>query len=174
MIVRKGLRGTHTNPPSPSMTHEWTCGELSLLGNVVDTHGFKWAFLTHQFFPGRSEDSVRDMYQRSFHKRQGAPREVAPVGGSSCPPYTEDENEELIRLVLEHDMCWSKITSALGRPPTASQALRKRWTRHVHKPDRSQMTTFLTSSREIGIVLRTLDYREDKTHKKAARRRRPA
>ena len=40
--------------------------ELMQLQDAVQKHGFQWRRIACEHFPGRSEDSVRNQYNRSF------------------------------------------------------------------------------------------------------------
>jgi len=125
------------------------------LWKAVQEHGFQWRRIARDHFPERSEDSVRNQYQRSFGPRKATPRVVARARPMR-QTFTADDNERLTRAVLDHDMRWPAVAAALQLPDSSCHALRNRWSRHVRYGDASDMTTVLVSSREVATVLRTL------------------
>ena len=90
------------------------------------------------------------MLKESFHKNLDLTLEKRAIGEVSLP---SEEN----RMVLDDSMSWEEIAWAMGREGSGRQSLRNRWRRHVLYGDRSRMGTVLMSTREVAVVLRTLD-----------------
>lgn len=141
--------------------HAWTDEDVAVLKAAVATLGSQWREITDHFFPGRSDDSVRNMYKRVCARERAERTPARPSGvarsKTSRRGFTDEENERLTRMVLDDSMSWEEIAWAMGREGSGRQSLRNRWRRHVLYGDRSRMGTVLMSTREVAVVLRTLD-----------------
>ena len=137
------------------MVHVWTAAEIELLHDAVDEFGCQWRVLTERFFPGRSEDAVRNMYQRAFVlSTPKAARVVTAANPTPRRSFTDEETERLVQLVLDCDLQWSEIGRRMGRRP---HSVRNRWRRHILYGDRARMRTVLTSTRQVMLVIAAVD-----------------
>lgn len=134
---------------------EWTDEDVRELAILVQEHGCKWRKITAEYFPNRSEDSVRNQYKRAFEP-PAARSEASGEGGVTRVAFTEEEDEELTRLVLKYDCKWNEIAEEMAFKRAGRQSFRNRWSRYVRYGDPTKMKTILKDSREVGIVLRSL------------------
>lgn len=121
---------------------EWTLEETTRLGMLVFEHGPHWRYLSTHYFPGRSDDSVRHQYRRSFVWVNATPR----------VERNRTDLEECTELALVHLGDWTRVQQAMRdihrRPPSYRE-----WQEYVSHADPARMKLMLDHSWEVGIVL---------------------
>ena len=136
---------------------EWSEEDICELSILVQEHGCKWRKITAEYFPTRSEDSLRNQYKRASDPFVSpASRSEASTEGVTRVAFTEEEDEELTRLVFKHDCQWNKVAEGMSFKRAGRKSFRNRWSRYVLDGDTTRMKTILKGSREVEIVLRSL------------------
>jgi hypothetical protein len=143
------VKAADTRPP----LREWPEDDVKLVFDLVSEHGFKWKWIATNYFPGRSEDGVRNVYQRRFGKGEPV-RQRTP--SMTRRGFDQDEDDRLVALVLEHGPDWHTIFQKMKSGGRGRPSLRNRWSRYVLYGDRRSMTAVLTTSKQVDTVLRCL------------------
>lgn len=137
------------------MVEEWTSDDLKELTALVQEHGCKWRTITTEHFPNCLEDSVCNEYKRAFSPPSYST--IPSTTKSTRLSFSADDDEELVRLVLQHGCKWRQIASDMSHKRASGlRCFRNRWSRYLRHGHVTKMNTILKDPREVGIVLRSL------------------
>ncbi|CAG8646925.1 3195_t:CDS:1, partial [Racocetra fulgida] len=113
------------NFPNLNMNHmtisddkAWTEKEKQSLKDLLEKYGTDYDRIA-RFIPGKSQESIRSYV--NTHKQELLPKELDMYENESCtPPWTKDEENKLINLVILYRDEWKMISDYLPeRSPIA-------------------------------------------------------
>tara|TARA_B100002051_G_C16637139_1_gene586575 strand:+ start:437 stop:862 length:426 start_codon:yes stop_codon:yes gene_type:complete len=107
------------------MRSEWLATDIALLVDVVPKMEYKWRDIRKKYFPGRTDDSIRNKYHRITGYKVCKKREEKCAAKRES--WTVQEDEFIRSYLTSNPKKWANL--ALHMPNRTPRAIRGRWDR---------------------------------------------